>query len=210
MARRLAVSVLVLGMAVLGASASAFAAPILIIRDFAGGPPPPNDCAGIFGKPETPCDVGFALDPPAEVSPWIAKYETDSDSWETNNDFPSVTGDEFTIVGANGGSGTWSYTPGLGDPGVRFWVAKGGNEGFRLHWMVEGTTVGNTCDGDPYNLACLNLALVVTSGDWDTTNGQDLSHLTFYDTGNVPEPLTLSLFGAGALAVGLARRRRNR
>jgi hypothetical protein len=199
---------------------SATAAPILITRDFAGGPPPPSDCAGVFGGQRgTPCDVGFGLTPAVEVSPIIFKANfQDGALGETQSYFDSVTGGEFNINGQPlasgnpGTSGTWSYTPGLNDPAVRFWVAKGGNEGFKLHWMVEGTTVGNTCSGDAYNLACLNLALAVTSGTWNTL-GQGLSHMTWYDTGdvpNVPEPVTLALFGTGVLGLGIARRRRAR
>jgi len=196
---------------------SAAAAPILITKDFDGGPPPPNDCGGLFGQGSS-CDVGFALTPSAQVSPIIFKANYDDgelDETETFG-FPSVTGNEFEVNGdpladaSPGIAGTWSYTADVGDPAVRFWVAKGGNEGFKLHWMVESTTVGNTCSGETYNLACLNLALSVTSGNWSTL-GQNLSHLTWYDTGdvpNVPEPVTLVLFGMGLVGVSIAARRR--
>jgi hypothetical protein len=187
----------------------------LITRDFAGGPPPPNDCAGLFGGQRgIPCDVGFALNPSAEVSPIIFKANfNDGVLGETQTyGFPTVDGNEFAVSANPQAAGTWTYTPGEGDPAVRFWVAKGGNEGFKLHWMVEGTTVGNACNGDAYNLACLNLALSVTSGSWSTL-GQGLSHMSWYDTGdvpNVPEPVTLALFGTGVLGLGIARRRRSR
>ena len=42
--------------------------------------------------------------------------------------FPSIDGSEFVLSFADavGTSGTWTYTPGAGDPGITFWVAKGG------------------------------------------------------------------------------------
>lgn len=190
---------------------SATAAPILITRDFAGGPPPPNDCTGVFGGGNTTCDVGFALRPSAEVSPIVFKAEfEDGVAGDTEVfGFASIDGSEFSVSANPLLSGTWTYTPGPGDPGIRFWVAKGGNEGFKLHWMVDSDTVGATCNGDAYNLACLNLALSVTSGNWSTL-GQNLSHLSWYDGGarQVPEPVALVLFGTGLVGVGIAARRR--
>jgi hypothetical protein len=183
-------------------ASSLYAAPILVTRDFSG-----NDCVGTFnlGAGFETCDVGGALDPPQSVSPVIAKGIT---TWQINSAYPTIDGSEFSIVGA-GSSGTWTYTPGPGDPAIRYWVAKGGDE-FRLHWMVEDATVGTTCDGDPYNLACLNLALVVTSGTWSTPGTAGLSHMTFYDTegGTIPEPGIVLLLGAGLIGVAARMRRR--
>lgn len=190
-------------LALIGA-ANASAAPILMTWNSPGNK---NDCAGLFGKPNDPCDVGNYLAQPTPVSAYIAKYDTQTSAWAVNPTYSTVTGSEFAISG--GGSGTWSYTPGIGDPGVRFWVAKGGNQGFRLHWLVDDATVGTNCT-TAYSLSCLNQALTVTSGTWATPSTQGLSHMTFYNGGRttVPEPATLTLLGLGA-AFAL-RRRRNR
>lgn len=178
------------------------AAPILITWNSPASADNVNDCAGLFGKPNDPCDVGYYLDPAAQVSPWIAKYDVVTSTWETNSGFPTVDGSEFTITGT--ASGTWTYVPGATDPAVRFWVAKGGNQGFTLHWMVDDSTLGTAC-ATTYSLACLSLALPVTGGTWSTPTGQALSHMTFYDSAvYIPEPATLTLLGIAAL--GFARR----
>ena len=198
-------------LALLLVSSPAMAVPILITAEFGGGPPPPNDCAGVFGGSFGACDVGFALQ--EDVSPIIAKYEVDEDETQINSGlFPTVDGSEFSLTGLGGSTGTWTYDQGLGDPDVRYWVAAGGNEGFLLHWIVDdgGTGVPPLVCGTAYSLACLNLALPVTSGDWSTLGGAALSHISWYDTEGgttIPEPVTLALFGVGLAGYGLARRR---
>ena len=75
-------------------------------------------------------------------------------------------------------------------PAINFFVAKGGNF-FNLFSNL----------GDP------------NADTWQTplnpaNNGLfGLSHLSFYDTGQVPEPTTLLLLGAGLFAASFARRR---
>ena len=107
--------------------------------------------------------------------------------------FPTIDGDEFvfTDVSAGGATGTWTYTPGAGDPDINFFVAKG---------------------GDFFNL----FSTLGLTDDWFTpTNPANdqlfgLSHLSFYDTdggGQVPEPTTLLLLGAGLFAASFVRRR---
>ena len=182
-----------------------------------------NDCAGYFGGTGgVICDVGFPLE--EEISPIIAKSEFNdgvaggTDTWPV---FPTISGDEFSVVFDDGSdsSGTWYYTPDDDeDPVVRFWVAKGGSDEFTLFWEVDGTNLGSCDPSDPYTLACLNLALGVESGDFYTTTGQALSHISWYDTGStdddttdddvVPEPGVLFLMGAGLLGLGMARRRK--
>jgi len=198
-------------LALLLVSSPAMAVPILVTRDFGGGPPPPNDCAGLFGPNFGACDVGFLLQ--EDVSPIILKNNIGGQTEINDSEFPTVDGSEFSLTGQGGSAGTWTYTPGLGDPEVRYWVAAGGNQGFVLHWMVDDGGTGApplVCGPDAYNLACLNLALPVTSGNWSTLGGFGLSHISWYDTDGgttIPEPVTLALFGVGLAGYGLARRR---
>jgi hypothetical protein len=182
-----------------------------------------NDCSGFFGQGFDNCDVNG--------SPVIAKFEgnplivdEDEDIGEINNtDFPSIDGTEWSFVGGEGdAAGSWIYTPtpGQDDPEIMYWVAKGGMGGdFKLFWEVDtdvGMGSGFTCDTtdamSAYTPACLNEALVQTSGIWETPTGQSLSHLTFYDTGgggggSAPEPGVLVLLATGLLGIGLVRRR---
>jgi len=209
----------------LAASTPAAAAPILMlmsvdISDSNGRAA--QDCSGVFGKfggktADTICDVGHALDPKQNVSPIIAKENT-SGLFEISAWFPTIDGAEFDIVfDANTtGSGSWTYSQGAGDPDVRFWVAKGGNDPFRLYWMVSDLELllSGACWGGTYTIDCLNAAVAVKSGTWSTVDGQGLSHLSWYDTGggpplNVPEPGLLFLMGAGLLGLGMARRRKS-
>lgn len=157
-----------------------------------------TDCAGEFGIPFKTCKIPLEYD--KNQSPVIIKYEYDDGSfegWEINTSlFPSIDGTEFLIVfdDAEGTSGTWTYTQGLDDPVVTFFVAKGGQIGFNLF----------------SNTGALNTDTWFTPMN-DNGKNAGLSHLTFYDTGTpgqVPLPGTLLLLGAGLLGIGMVRRRR--
>jgi hypothetical protein len=94
-----------------------------------------NDCAGVFGKSFTECVApampGTDLKTP---SPIIIKFNFNEDGTvgevEINPLFPSIDGGEFSwVFGEDGtGTGTWTYTPGAGDPAITSFVAKGGPE----------------------------------------------------------------------------------
>ncbi len=174
-----------------------------------------NDCSGFFGTGFGSCQiVGDTT-----LSPVIAKFNASLILSETNTLFPSVDGSEwaFSNLGSSNSTGDWSYTPGAGDPGIRFWAAKAGND-FKLFWEVSDAAAAGVCAGQgdfgTTGLigACLDAATVVNSGSWSTPGLRDLSHLTFYDTaappGNVPEPGTLALLGIGLAGIGFARRMR--
>jgi len=171
-----------------------------------------NDCSGVFGNFDDPCDVGLALDPATMISPIIAKYDVDESLWEINPGFPSIDASEWTLGDTSAGSGTWSYSPTGDDPAIRYWVGKGGNNGFNLFWVVPDGTA--SCSGDTlasYNLDCLNAAVAQTSGIWSTPTGQGLSHITFYDSDElppIPEPgaAALLVVGLGGLLVASRRR----
>lgn len=200
---------------VLGASAGVLqpASATLVSADFSFTPPQ-SDCAGFFGRGFSNCLVND--------SPSIIKYQngdSGTDYDDLNTLFTAVlTGEEFEIDWDNG---TWTYTPGDGDPEIRYWVMKFGAgvaslPDFRLLWEVEGTP--DECSPETYTPACLDLALPLTAGSWDAgAIGGALSHITFYDTGStsngggptqVPTPGSLALLGIGALAGGFRLRRR--
>ncbi len=181
----------------------------VITRDFSG-----NDCSGFFGTGFDTCTI-FVNDDgdDIELSPVIAKFNGDLSLDETNGTvFPSVDGSEFGFSNttASNKTGTWSYNSGTGDPGVRYWATKAGPN-FTLFWEVDDAAIlsGGACDvADVYTLSCLDIAQVVSTGDWTTPSNKSLSHITFYDTGVVPVPAAVWLFGSGLLGlVGVARRR---
>jgi hypothetical protein len=152
-----------------------------------------NDCAGVFGQNFGDCRIPAQYDP--NQTPIIIKIDA-SGAFEINSAlFPSIDGSEFDIDITGQGTGTWTYTPGAGDPLINFFVAKGGPN-FNLFSNL----------GDP------NADLWFTPTN--PANGQPfgLSHLSFYDTtggGKVAEPATLGLLGLGLLGFALARRRRS-
>ena len=176
---------------VAGFSAFSSIASAAFIETFEG-----NDCAGVFGTPFAACTIPARIDP--NETPVIIKFNFAGGDFTVDEInaglFPTIDGSEFSFdTSGDGGIGTWTYNPGAGDPGINFFVAKGGPN-FNLFSNL----------GDPL------------SDDWLTptnpANDQPfgLSHLSFYDTdngGQVPEPTTLLLLGAGLFAAGFARRR---
>jgi hypothetical protein len=163
-----------------------------------------NDCAGFFTTGPGECEVnGSGL---------IAKFGAGDDLGENEfGSYASITGDEFEF--SDSGTGEWSYDPGADDPGVRYWVAKGG-DGFNLFFWSD-TYTGDldwfSVDDTTRN-AWLDTAQVVTSGTFYTPlnnggNRAGLSHISFYNGASVPEPATLGMLGAGIFALGLMRRR---
>ena len=158
-----------------------------------------NDCAGVFGQGFENCAVpADAANGIPNTTPIVVKFDFSTDGQVSattfNSMFPTIDGSEFSFSFTGQGTGTWTYTPGAGDPALLAFVAKGGNA-FNLF-----STLGDYTDVEFYTP---NNASGGPAG---------LSHLSFYDTGDMqlPEPGTLVLLGLGLLALGIAVRRRSR
>jgi hypothetical protein len=148
-----------------------------------------NDCAGALGNPPN-CSY--------KDSPMIIKYdftEGGAISEKTFGVFNSIDGDEFTFTidlenGESSGTGSWTYTPGIGDPAVTAFSVKGGN-GYNVY--TGSGTFSNT---------------------WSAPDGKGVSHITFFDTDGslqenpIPVPSTIGLMGIGLLGLGWLSRRK--
>jgi hypothetical protein len=225
----------------MGAAAGALAAAVLMIPGLGGSGEARaatvstvisgTDCSGYFGTPFESCEV-FAMSYGNRVgiSPVIIKYDTKDGSTvigagdiEVNTSkYPSIDNTEFTFSALTVDDnevkgGTWTYVPGIGDPGVRFWAAKAGND-FQLFWDVDQSVIsGGTCAAGVSvgnnTFACLSAANVVTTGTFTTPGNKGLSHITFYDTAGpavIPIPAALPMLGAAVAGLGLAGWRRRR
>ena len=106
---------------VAGLSAFSSMASADFIQTFGG-----NDCSGVFGQGFANCKIPATNDP--NQTPIIIKFDFDNETIEINSAlFPTIDGSEFDLGDNPGATGTWTYTPGAGDPLINFFVAKGGN-----------------------------------------------------------------------------------
>lgn len=197
-----------------------------------------NDCSGFFGQGFGSCQI---MDHPdygttTQISPVIIKFNQSLGVEEINSSiFQTVDGSEwsFSNLANSNGTGTWTYVPddewtsgdynpATADPGVKYWAAKAGND-FKLFWEVPDSAAdaGGACEGlNPFSIACLNEALAVTTGTWETpldkhSKPRALSHLTFYDSepayhpptppvppADIPTPIPFVLLVPGLIPLG--------
>ena len=175
---------------VVGFSAFSSIASAAFIETFAG-----NDCAGVFGTPFADCKMPARIDP--NETPIIIKYDFGPDgvTFEINSAlFPTIDGSEFSFDFDGGGAtGTWTYTPGAGDPGDQFLCREGWT---RLQPLQQpGRSTVRRLVQHRMNPGGNRLWTCRTCRSTTRTGGQ------------VPEPTTLLLLGAGLFAAGFARRR---
>ena len=174
-----------------------------------------NECAGQGGFDN--CVLTLLG---AELSPSIIKFHGDdlTDAFGVDGDelnstlWPSLTAtaDEWSFTpGADNATGTWNYTPGPGDPEVRYWVANAGST-TNVFWVVDDSTLaaGQPCEVVA-SVSCLEEALAVTSGTWVSPQSDSLSHISFFDTTPVPLPagVWLLLTAMGGLGFLKLRKR---
>lgn len=185
------------GVAMVAAGALALVAPanansLILNTSTADG----NDCAGDFGKPPE-CYVNDS--PLVAKFDWVDEEGQEEDPyWDfTKGLYASIDGSEFELSGGGALSGSFTYTPGAGDPMIKYWSVKNGS-GYTLFWFTQGA---------PGSLSDAVYVPTGTAVDWSVVrNG--LSHISFYNTGiQVPEPGSLALLGLGLMGLGFMRRR---
>jgi hypothetical protein len=160
---------------------------------------PGNDCAGVFGSGANCVTTGTFNNVTLVQTPLIAKFDFNENTGAITATTIGaqfvgiVTGAEFTFSGQTTGTLTYTYTPTGQDPLITYVAAKGGPNFNLFSTNLNTDTVFTPANGGG--------------------NRPAFSHISFYDTSvsppvTVPEPMSLALFGAGLLGLGVARRAR--
>jgi len=199
-----------------------------------------NDCPGVLGQPFGECqyngsDVILKYDS-GEISINTEDFQTidgsefsfgeGTEAADPNTEvtFNLSVGNNIEDIFSWAG-GWWKYTPNLGDPSapVRYWSAKAGNGhsggGYNIFFYVPDDALldGGACHASTESQACVDLAMPSTLGYWSTPGEKELSHISFFDSGNDspfapptppfqdPAPAPLALIALGGAVIGWMR-----
>jgi len=130
-------------------------------------------------------------------SPAIFKYNSGG-STDISTQFPSIDGSEFSVnYTAVGNSLSFLYTPGAGDPVIHYYLIFQAGKG-KLFYDADAITSGTVALSDYFS------------------KNPGFSHITFFDTGGVINPLggvpepsiwMMMLLGFGAIGFAIRKQR---
>ena len=155
----------------------------IVLGDVSGDLGGASNCWGTFDGNDPKAD-GFSID--GTIFNYVARDNAEPDDGLEGADIGLV------VDGMPGLTGTWAFDDGAITGDFLIVLKASNSPGYAVWSFEEG-------DADSF------------SGEWNVAWGQDLSHLSIYETSDVPEvpvPAAAWLFGSGLIGlVGVARRK---